>query len=94
MPGWSRINPRRLRILVPGWSRKCPLGAPLVVSVMAFIGPGPFHVGVDRGRSDFRDFYVFLSYHLLSLLRIPPVISGQGWLGFCWFFVGFLLKFC
>ena len=41
MPGWSRINPRRLRILVPGWSRKCPLGASLVVSVMAFIGPGP-----------------------------------------------------
>ena len=50
---------------MPGWSRRCPLGAPLVVSDMAFIGPGPFHVGVDRGRSDFRDFYVFLSYHLL-----------------------------
>ena len=89
MPGWSRINPRRLRNLVPGWSRRCPLGAPLVVSVMAFIGPGPFHVGVDRGRSDFRDFYVFLSYHLLSLLRIPPVISGQGWLDFVGFFFFF-----
>ena len=70
VPGWSRINPRRLRNLVPGWSRRCPLGAPLVVSVMAFIGPGPFHVGVDRGRSDFRDFYVFLSYHLLPILFV------------------------
>ena len=71
MPGWSRINPRRLRNFVPGWSRRCPLGAPLVVSVMAFIGPGPFDIGVGRGRSDFRDFYVFLSYHL------PLVVVNQ-----------------
>ena len=70
MPRRSRINPRRLRNLVPGWSRRCPLGAPLVVSVMAFIGPGPFDIGVGRGRSDFRDFYVFLSYHLLPILFV------------------------
>ena len=94
MPGWSRINPRRLRDLVPGRSRRCPLGAPLVVSVMAFIGPGPFDIGVGRGRSDFRDFYVFLSYHLLSLLRIPPVISGQGWLRVLLFFFVVLLLYC
>ena len=59
MPGWSRINPRRLRILVPGWSRKCPLGAPLVVSVMALIGPGPLILTFGRGGSDFRDFMFF-----------------------------------
>ena len=42
VPGWSRINPRRLGGPVPGWSRKCPLGVPLVVSVITFTGPGPF----------------------------------------------------
>ena len=69
MPGWSRINPRRLGGLVPGWSRKCPLGVPLVVYIITFTGPGPFlhaDVGVGRGGSDFRDlmflFFLIIFY--------------------------------
>ena len=51
--------------LVPGWSRKCPLGVPLVVYILTLTGPDPFShadVGVGRGGSDFRDlmFLFFL----------------------------------
>ena len=51
--------------LVPGWSRKCPLGVPLVVYILTFTGPDLFlhaDVGVGRGGSDFRDlmFLFFL----------------------------------
>ena len=37
--------------LVPGWSRKCPLGVPLVVYILTLTGPDPFsHAGVGVGR--------------------------------------------
>ena len=82
--------------LMPGWNRKCPLGVPLIVHILTLAGPGPFlraDVGVGRGGSDFRDLVFILSYYLLSPLRIPPVISGQGWLRVLLFFFSFF-TFC
>ena len=52
---------------MPGWSRKCPLGVPLVVYILTFAGPDlPLRadVGVGRGGSDFRDF-VFLFFLII-----------------------------
>ena len=58
--------------LVPGWSRKCPLGVPLIVHILTLAGPGPFlcaDVGVGRGGSDFRNLMFILSYYLLISIQ-------------------------
>ena len=49
---------------MPEWSRKCPLGVPLIVCILTLAGPGPF-LHVRRGGSDFRDLMFILSYYLL-----------------------------
>ena len=83
---------------MPGWNRECPMGVPLIVHILTLAGPGPSlyaDVGAGRGWFRFSRVDVHLSYYLLSLLRIPPVVSGQGWLlvicGFFFFTFCFLI---
>ena len=72
---------------MPGWSRKCPLGVPLIVHILTLAGPDPFLravVGVDQGGSDFRDFGVhsFLlsskRQGLTAVLRHKRQGEGKG----------------
>ena len=39
--GMRDVNPRKFGGLVPGWSRECPMGVPLIVHILTLAGPGP-----------------------------------------------------
>ena len=71
-----------------GWNRGCRLGVPLIVH-LNLDGTRPFLVCGSRCWSNFRDLMFILPYYLLSLLRTPPVIFDQGFVGFCFFFFFF-----
>ena len=50
----------------------------LRLSILTLAEPDLFlyaDLSVDRGGSNFRDLMFLLPYYLLSLLRIPPMIS-------------------
>ena len=55
--------------LVPGWSRECPMGVPLICSYLNLSRTRPSLARVDVsiawGGSDFRDSVFILSYYLL-----------------------------